>query len=103
MYQLKFTKKTIQKVWEACQKYIKNDKDLKNVKSNLGLTRGEFLNVYQAADTGDEVRNLDEWYHELHHAVGVNKQYLKNFTKNKLKKTTILLLAYHHNIITFVK
>jgi len=65
---------------------IKNDKDFKNVKSNLGLTQGEFLNVYQAADTGDEVRNLDEWYHELHHAVGVNKQYLKNFTKNKLKK-----------------
>ena len=104
MANIKFTKKTIDKVFVSCKKYVKKmgHQNVKlHVKAHWGLTHKEFMMVYQTADTGDEVSNLDEWYQELHHSVGVNKQYLKNISKNKLKKATILLLAYYHNIIKF--
>ena len=97
MYNIKFTKKTSEKIFFAIDKYYKKY-GRKKVKSHLGINNSQLLNIYQACDI-EEINDFKKMKYSFNHAVGTKKNI--KITNYMLKKTILLLLSYYNNIIEF--
>lgn len=97
MYNIKFTKKTSEKIFFAIDKYYKKY-GMKKVKSHFGINNSQLLNIYQVCDI-EQINDFKQMKYSFNHAVGT-KQNIK-ISDHMLKKTIVLLLAYYKNIIEF--
>jgi len=98
MYTIKPTKKTLDTLWAAFEKYIKQYKFV-NIQKHLNITNDQFSNMHQQIDTGGPYNTFDEMYKDFNKAVGTRPNI--TISKIKYKRTIVLLLAYKRNDICF--
>jgi len=85
--------------------YFKKDNNLnkKIIKKHLGINLNEFMNIYQACDTGIEyINDFNKFFKEI--TIGgtyVNKNVGKNMKKNKIKYAILLLFSWDKKLINF--
>ena len=98
MYSLNLTKKSAEYIFLAIEKYYKNYNGSK-IKKHFGIEPEQFQNIYQQMDVGGPYNSFDEMYKNFNKEPGTRSNV--KISKIKYKKTILLLLSYHKNIITF--
>jgi hypothetical protein len=94
MWKLDFYNDLTEQIFYSAQNFIERKENVKNI----GISKLQLLNLYQATDV-ENYKSLNDLHNGFNKEVGTRKNI--KISKEKLKNAVFLLLAHSNGIIKF--